>query len=158
MVQSHRGVNHLKIKEQIEKNNEKTAHMLSFAMEDYDVDFTSRTFGQIRIKKLSTPIPTEDIKIFFQEFHQAPVIVITVKDKENPTIDGKNEIILEFKKHERRLPCALFRALLSKGIKDVYKKRYPDNSENNRYKRLENLICDFSGREIRLGEYKYENT
>jgi hypothetical protein len=119
----------------------------------YDVDFSSKIFGQIRMRKLLNSTPLEYIKNFFKAFDQKKDVVITVKDVENPSLDKKSLIVLEFGDFKRQLTVSLFRALIPKEIKEIYEQKYDKDCENNHYKRLESLLLYRADKEIEVEEH-----
>lgn len=105
------------------------------------------------MKKLLNPTPPEYIKNFFRHFDHMKNVVVTVKDVENPSLDKKSLIVLEFGNFKRQLTASLFRALLPKEIKDVYEKKYDNDAKNSHYKRLEDLLLYGADKELELEEY-----
>ncbi|MFA7717822.1 MAG: hypothetical protein WC875_03855 [Candidatus Absconditabacterales bacterium] len=143
------------------------AHQLVYSTSifpKYDLNFHSKSFGHICIKKLLNKINPKQIQLFFEEFEQIKDVVMTVNDPDDPCfdtmkdsdfiiktedsdIDKQTFLILEFKNHKRMLPARFFWAILSKETKDFYIKKY-----HNQYQRLIQLLLDVD-KEIILEEY-----
>ncbi len=90
-------MDHLSINEKIQRHKQSASGQITTALlhPRYDVDFSSKIFGQIRMRKLLNSTPPEYIKKFFKDFDHIKNIVITVKDVENPSLDKKSLIVLE---------------------------------------------------------------
>ena len=133
--------NNSDIAKNIKKVTDETSKHIASAhisIEAYALDFHSKTFWDIRVKEVNARTNIKDIQLFFEEFENINVVLITMKDTDFPAIDEKSFIVLEFPKHTRKIHARFFWAILPKKIKDPYMTKYTDH-----YERLTDLLSDF---------------
>lgn len=112
------------------------------------MDFVSLSFGRILVKDLAKGVNANLVQLFFKDFEEVDDVVITVNDIDQPVIDEKTRMVLEFENYQRNISARLFRALLPTTTKTPFM-QYPSY-----YERLMKLLfaagkgIELEGREV----------
>lgn len=144
----HRWVDHMNLKKELnqtavtwmnqKKNTNKDLVENNGQAPEYFLDFTSKTFGEIKVKELRNKVYTaKQIMDFFLAFDSSEYIYLSVSDISNPYKDTNPYISFRLGSTTYVLSAYVFWYCMPLAIRDEFK------SEQSHFKNFETLFADY---------------